>query len=79
MQHMYGSGCLLSLAWLAVFPVLKTVVCPDSSEHHAPAAFWRGTNSGARRDPGEYLETVCLKQILQSKAVSVWGEVADPG
>lgn len=60
---MNDSGRLLSLAWFAVFPVLKTVIRLDSSEHLSPAAFWNGMRSSARRDPGVSREESTWKQF----------------
>lgn len=68
-------GCLLSLACLAVFAVLKAVICLDPSEHLSPAAFW-----SCIPVPGE-IPGLAEKRVLGNsllkldfKAASVWEE-----
>lgn len=59
---------------LAVFPVLRTVICLDPSEHLSPAAFW-----SCIPVPGEILGLAGKRALgnsllkVEFKAASVWG------
>lgn len=48
----------MTLAWVAVFPGLKTVIRLDSSEHLTPATMWSEVDSSSRRDLGVTEKTV---------------------